>query len=169
MSEKFEYFKKADVLLNSILQEMYGLQELDRILAVAITSTAGSNGDEVIVPLNTGGDWVDLLMDETLAMALSHFSRFGIVAPARMAVMRPGDEPESEEAFEYVSTVFICWWEGEIFSATRIARPSDSGDEVSKDGIPYGVPQYSEMGHNGLIASALRVLAEVSSSLKGVA
>lgn len=167
MSQGFEYFKKADVLLNAILQQMFGVDSVDRCLAVAVTNTVDSNGDEAVIPLNAGADWIDLLMDETMAMVVSHFSRFGVVAPAQMAVRAKDEEwPESELEMEYEATVFICWWDGVIYSSTRLKRPEGCGDELSPAGIPYGVPQFSEVGHDGALAEGLSVLAEASRMLR---
>lgn len=156
-------FKQIDIDVNMAANESYNGMSMESITLVAITSTGDE--DEVVIPVASGGDAYELIGDVSSLRLLSHFSRFGVFAPGTVHVTprdAVGDDLSEEDikAFpSYRTTTFLCWWDGQILSATRVLRPDGCGAEESPEGIRFGVPEYSDAARgqlvNALTAAAL--------------
>ena len=174
MSDVSEAFKQVDIQVNMAANDIFGAGQPDGMTLFAITSTGDT--DEVVIPLASGGSIPELVTDAQVVRILSHFSRFGIYAPGEARLIQNGGSAEefgmSDEQLEsfpvYDTTTLVCWWDGQIYAATRILRPDGSGDEACPEGFKFGVPEYS-VGGKGRVVEALVAVALTSKMLRSIA
>lgn len=167
-----ESFKKIDIDVNMAANEVFEGLSPDTVTLLAVTSTGDE--DEVVIPIMSGDDAYDLIGDPSGLRLLSHFSRFGIFAPGKVHVTPRDtvtDDMTEEDIMKFPSydtTTLVCWWDGQIVAATRVVRPDGCGDEVSPEGIRFGVPEYSDSGR-GQLVDALTAAAITGQMLRGAA
>ena len=174
MSDVSEAFKQVDIQVNMAANDIFGAGQPDGMTLFAITSTGDM--DEVVIPLASGGSVPELVSEAQVIRVLSHFSRFGIYAPGEARLIQNGGSVEefamSDEQLDsfpvYDTTTLVCWWDGQIYAATRILRPEGSGDEACPEGFRFGVPEYS-VGGKGRVVEALATLAITSKMLRSIA
>jgi hypothetical protein len=174
MSDVSEAFKQVDIQVNIAANDIFGGGQPDGMTLFAITSTGDT--DEVVIPLASGGSVDELVTEPQVIRILSHFSRFGIYAPGKARLIQNGGSAEEFEMSHkklksytsYDTTTLICWWDGQIYAATRILRPEGSGDEACPEGIRFGVPEYS-VGGKGRVVDALVAAVITSKMLRSIA